>query len=297
MTSLVRQQRHLGTRIIVATQEPTLAPGLLDLCNVSIVHRFNSPAWFKTLRQHLAGARLDNDHTDAELFELIVGLKTGEALVFCPSAMLDFSGGEARRLNEGFIRARVRDRVTADGGRSILASDRAQDLHGEVIPAEEIIVSFSAGTRLPKAATQSTPKDQEFVDLSSSAGTDTDDEDSPATSSASQSASATKNQPSKPQARSKATPKKAPQPPQKRQLRKNISQKEAGPYLCNAASAWLTDHPTLIEFTTVRNRAAAAAGLPQGFFTSSKEWKNWSKDIINGETVSNTPIHDSPTVH
>ena len=44
LTSPVRQQRHLGTRIIIATQEPTLAPSLFDLCNVSIVHRFKSPA-------------------------------------------------------------------------------------------------------------------------------------------------------------------------------------------------------------------------------------------------------------
>ncbi|EXJ64398.1 hypothetical protein A1O7_00734 [Cladophialophora yegresii CBS 114405] len=147
LTSIVRQQRHLGTRIMIATQEPTLAPSLLDLCNVSTVHRFNSPAWFEVLHQHLAGARLCHDRRDTALFEMIVGLRTGEALVFCPSAMLDVSAeDEIRRLNDAFIRIRIRNRVTADGGRSILASDEIQSIEREDIPMEELVVPLSAGT-------------------------------------------------------------------------------------------------------------------------------------------------------
>lgn len=51
----IRMQRHIGARVFIATQEPTISPGLLDLCSVTIVHRFSSPEWLATLRRHLAG--------------------------------------------------------------------------------------------------------------------------------------------------------------------------------------------------------------------------------------------------
>ncbi|PGH32088.1 hypothetical protein GX50_05157 [[Emmonsia] crescens] len=148
LLSLIRQQRHLATRVIIATQEPTLSPNLLDLCNVTIVHRFTSPAWFKTLRGHLAGAAIDNDkpkYGSDNLFSRIVTLKTGEALVFCPSAIFDIVSDEGweesksslgepephgasalkafkiKELGPRYARVRIRKRVTTDGGRSILA--------------------------------------------------------------------------------------------------------------------------------------------------------------------------------
>lgn len=43
LLSAIRLQRHNGTRIIISTQEPTISPGLLDLCSITIVHRFASP--------------------------------------------------------------------------------------------------------------------------------------------------------------------------------------------------------------------------------------------------------------
>ena len=55
LLQLIRQQRHLASRIIIATQEPTISPKLLDLCTFTIVHRFSSPSWLETLRKHIAG--------------------------------------------------------------------------------------------------------------------------------------------------------------------------------------------------------------------------------------------------
>jgi hypothetical protein len=55
LLQLVRQQRHNGTRVVIATQEPTLSTQLIDLCDVTIVHSFRSPAWYTTLKGHLAG--------------------------------------------------------------------------------------------------------------------------------------------------------------------------------------------------------------------------------------------------
>lgn len=117
---------------MIATQEPTLSPRLLDLCNVTIVHKFLSPAWFEILKGHLAGvglAKAQSERAVAKIFSQIVGLKTGEALLFSPSAMLDVREVEdtgrylVQELRERYVKMRVRKRVTADGGRSIMATD------------------------------------------------------------------------------------------------------------------------------------------------------------------------------
>jgi hypothetical protein len=135
LLSIIRQQRHLATRVLIATQEPTLSPALIDLCNVTIVHRFLSPAWFEMLKNHLAGARFagKNDHGSiVDIFRTIVGLKTGEALLFSPTALLDIGAQNPRnpfakrpleKMTDSYIRLFIRKRVTADGGKSIMASD------------------------------------------------------------------------------------------------------------------------------------------------------------------------------
>lgn len=137
LTSVIAQQRHIATRVIIATQEPTLSPRLLDLCNVTIVHRFLSPAWFDTLRSHLAGAGLTNENV-MRMFDTIVGLKTGQALLYSPTAMLDVSTqcdqgqlgakAELMPLKAKYIRIQIRARITADGGKSILASDQDKQI-------------------------------------------------------------------------------------------------------------------------------------------------------------------------
>jgi hypothetical protein len=159
LLSIIRQQRHLGARVVIATQEPTLAPALLELCNLTIIHRFSSPAWFKSIKSHIAGAGtglLDSDDgPPGEIFSKIVRLPTGEALVFCPTALLgiqklsreqsnesfdifdlgasstaprscrasdtpDSPWTQVLQLGAGYALIRVRQRFTIDGGRSVL---------------------------------------------------------------------------------------------------------------------------------------------------------------------------------
>ena len=164
LLTTIRVQRHEAARIIISTQEPTISPKLLDLCTVTIVHRFSSPDWLNTIKGHLAGmsaasravgkssessngsgeadvavegARgLDTTASDpaSELFTKIVGLRVGEALVFAPSAAMSVerrtrtentsaSGGVVlRRLGHKVLKVRIRKRITADGGRSIMAA-------------------------------------------------------------------------------------------------------------------------------------------------------------------------------
>lgn len=179
LETAIRIQRHIGARVIISTQEPTISPRLLDLCSVTIVHRFSSPEWLEVLKQHLAGASailsncgvsdggkrheassegsaikdtnidppLKNSYKGikpistassesvTDLFRRIVSLRTGEALIFAPSAAIgigidpEYAEGassghikwEVVRLGYGVLKVRVRKRVTQDGGRSVMA--------------------------------------------------------------------------------------------------------------------------------------------------------------------------------
>ena len=48
LVSVVREMRHKGTSILVASQDPPSVPvSLIELSSQIILHRFNSPAWLK----------------------------------------------------------------------------------------------------------------------------------------------------------------------------------------------------------------------------------------------------------
>ncbi len=121
--------------MIIATQEPTISPRLLDLCSFTLVHRFTSPDWLKVLRNHLAAASLETStKTASDVLERIliqiINLNAGEALLFAPSAILDVENvadqGETAKWRLGklgisYLKVRIRHRLTSDGGRSVLA--------------------------------------------------------------------------------------------------------------------------------------------------------------------------------
>lgn len=138
LLSTVRLQRHLGARILISTQEPTISSDLLGLCTLTIVHRFTSPAWLRALKGHVAAAAMEvkprelpnNSEDEAEgsgasrtssLFRQIVHLRVGEALLFSPSAVVG-AASEGHRLGDGYMVIKVRDRLTEDGGKSVISS-------------------------------------------------------------------------------------------------------------------------------------------------------------------------------
>jgi hypothetical protein len=117
LLSTIRLQRHLGARVIISTQEPTISPALLDLSSVTTVHRFTSSEWLRILKRHLAGAASDlvgGDVIDPErpagsrdeagmakgLFADIMNLRVGKhyCLRLVPSDLLglDWSGSELK---------------------------------------------------------------------------------------------------------------------------------------------------------------------------------------------------------
>lgn len=179
LLSAIRLQRHLAARIFISTQEPTISPKLLDLCSVTIVHRFTSPDWLNTLKSHLAGAskltgamlRDEISESDADevpksvvgatgnaealaadIFARIVSLRTGEALLFAPNAAVGVRaaktppvlGSVTNRTVSGF----ADDSSESDADES-LESDESDESDGDslgssrgtsvVSPSDEVI--------------------------------------------------------------------------------------------------------------------------------------------------------------
>ena len=117
LTGTIRLQRHKGARIVISTQEPTITTDLIALCSVTIMHRFTSPAWYAALRKHINAVE-----GDFEIMQCIEALDTGEALVYCPNAVLGKNEDESLIKPIGrLMKVHVRNRVTLDGGASIMA--------------------------------------------------------------------------------------------------------------------------------------------------------------------------------
>jgi hypothetical protein len=134
LLTTIREQRHNAARIIIATQELSIAGSLLDLCSVSIVHRFTSPAWFAAIRDHLGGASKmvksdddeEKDASRADLFRRILALEVGESLVFSPNSWVhggEVSGGgqvvEPTRLGSRVLWMKTRKRDGVDSGKTV----------------------------------------------------------------------------------------------------------------------------------------------------------------------------------
>lgn len=158
LLSVIRQQRHLATRVLISTQEPTISPKLLDLCNVIIAHRFTSPEWLSFMKRHLAAIAVEAESN--ALLARIVGLNEGEAYLFAPAGIIsnrdfeqiyaredpDGEGGsdededeDVSKLGLGYLKVKVRKRLTEDGGKSILANSVAIPVAARVagvIPAD-----------------------------------------------------------------------------------------------------------------------------------------------------------------
>ncbi|KAK1974691.1 hypothetical protein LZ30DRAFT_607385 [Colletotrichum cereale] len=146
LLNTIRLQRHLGVRVFISTQEPTVSTKLLDLCSMTVVHRFTSPNWLQTLGGHIAGissvsvtAPEQQDLTEdvspvmvggkdsaGELFAKIVSLQTGQALVFAPSAVIGLRRKKqeavaiVQRLAHRPLLVKIRSRLTQDGGKIVM---------------------------------------------------------------------------------------------------------------------------------------------------------------------------------
>ena len=122
LLTVIRQQRHFGARVIVSTQEPTISTQLIDLCAITVIHRFTSPDWFRSLKTHISISSGSTEGEDEKyLFREIVNLRTGEALIYAPTAVLGIDlTGKPIKATEELLKVSIRKRVTWDGGQSIV---------------------------------------------------------------------------------------------------------------------------------------------------------------------------------
>lgn len=103
MIEVVREMRHKGASIMVASQDPPSVPvSLIELSSHIILHRFNSPAWLKHIQK--ANAALGSLTP-----ERMAKLAPGEAFVWSSKA-----SDEA--FTKGAVKIRCRPRVTQHGG-------------------------------------------------------------------------------------------------------------------------------------------------------------------------------------
>ena len=110
LIEVVREMRHKGVSIMVASQDPPSVPvSLIELSSQIIMHKFNSPAWLKHLQK--ANAALASLSA-----ERMANLGPGEAFVWSSKASDD-------AFTKGAIKVRCRPRVTQHGGATRTAVD------------------------------------------------------------------------------------------------------------------------------------------------------------------------------
>jgi DNA phosphorothioation-dependent restriction protein DptH len=108
LIEVVREMRHKGVSIMVASQDPPSVPvSLIELSSQVILHKFNSPAWLKHIQK--ANAALANLTP-----ERMAALKAGEAFVWSSKATDD-------SFSKGAMRIRCRPRATQHGGATRVA--------------------------------------------------------------------------------------------------------------------------------------------------------------------------------
>ncbi len=103
LVEVVREMRHKGTSIMVASQDPPSVPvSLIELSSQIIMHKFNSPAWLKHIQK--ANAALGELNADK-----MSHLGTGEAYVWSSKASAD-------TFTRGAVKIKCRPRVSQHGG-------------------------------------------------------------------------------------------------------------------------------------------------------------------------------------
>lgn len=108
IVNCARLMRHDDMRLIISTQSPlSLAPELIELCSLAILHRFYSSDWFEYLSRKLP---LSPEQRNA-----IINLDPGVALMFAPRNRL-FDDDVNTKKDGNFFTVSIRSRLTSDHG-------------------------------------------------------------------------------------------------------------------------------------------------------------------------------------
>jgi hypothetical protein len=110
VVEVIREMRHKGVSVVVASQDPVNVPqAVVELSSVVVLHRFNSPNWLKHIQKSLT-ALADLTST------MLSGLGTGEAFVWSSRAT---DATFTRRS----VKLRMRPRASKHGGSTKKAVD------------------------------------------------------------------------------------------------------------------------------------------------------------------------------
>jgi DNA helicase HerA-like ATPase len=103
VVDVIRQMRHKGVSVVVASQDPVnVPPAVIELSSVVALHRFNSPNWLKHIQKALASLA---DLTP----QMLASLMPGEAFVWANRATDPVFTRRA-------VKARIRPRASQHGG-------------------------------------------------------------------------------------------------------------------------------------------------------------------------------------
>ncbi len=103
LVSSVREMRHKGMTVLVASQDPPSVPiKLIELSDLVILHKFNSPAWLKHLQKAVVSLA---DLTPTKM----ASLAPGEAYVWS-------SRSTEPAFTRSAVRVHLRPRMTRHGG-------------------------------------------------------------------------------------------------------------------------------------------------------------------------------------
>ncbi|MBI3272550.1 MAG: PD-(D/E)XK nuclease family protein [Planctomycetes bacterium] len=103
MVEVVREMRHRGTSVMIASQDPSSVPAsVIELSTQVILHRFTSPQWLKHL-QRVNTALGELSASD------LVGLESGQALLWSRTAT-------DPEFTRRAVRVQMRPRLTRHGG-------------------------------------------------------------------------------------------------------------------------------------------------------------------------------------
>jgi hypothetical protein len=110
VVDVIRQMRHKGVSVVIASQDPVnVPPAIIELSSVVALHRFNSPNWLKHIQKALASL--------AELTpQALASLLPGEAFVWANRASDPVFSRRA-------VKIRMRARASHHGGSTKTAVD------------------------------------------------------------------------------------------------------------------------------------------------------------------------------
>jgi len=248
------------------------------------------------LKDRLAGARKDkegSEHAD-NMMKQIISLQTGAALVFAPTAVLDVDGDMVKTIGGDYVEIIVRERITLDGGKSKMASDKVGMKKHVLLPPPVLKRPFSrvlkdlgldnSRSKKPASAGNAASMGSRTVHPQSMASNSVKATITPSEQASDQNTTTQS---------SAAVPVAFPQALSTQQEKKRIEKQRIENALRTHTVRQLDRHSTRISVSNVRRRVVNEMGLEPKYFTGHVAV--WSDKIIGEEASTYAATRGIPT--